>query len=458
MGDPWGRMGGTDPGAQETVVSEPRSDVPSAQDEVVEICRDLIRIDSSNYGDGSGPGERAAAEYVAAQLSEVGLEPAVYESEDRRTSLVVRFEGEDTSRPGLLVHGHLDVVPAEASDWTHHPFAGEIADECLWGRGAVDMKDMDAMVLALVRQMRREGRKPPRDLVLCFLADEEAGGRKGAHWMVDHHADEFEGVSEAISEVGGFSVTVGDQRVYAVETAQKGIQWLRLTARGRAGHGSMVNDDNAVTALAEAVARIGRYEWPVRMTPTVQRFLEEIGDAFGFEVDVNDPEPALSKLGTMSRIVGATLRNTANPTMLKAGYKHNVIPQTAEAFVDCRFLPGFEEEMLATIDELIGPDVRRDAMIEDIAYETTFDGALVDAMVGALRAEDPGARAVPYCLSGGTDQKSFSLLGIRGFGFAPLRLPADLDFSGMFHGVDERVPLESLKFGVRVLDRFVAAS
>ncbi len=439
-------------------MSEPHSDVPSAQDEVVDICRDLIRIDSSNYGDGSGPGERTAAEYVAEQLSEVGLEPSLYESADRRTSVVARFEGEDSSRPGLLIHGHLDVVPAQASDWTHDPFAGEIADDCLWGRGAVDMKDMDAMVLALVRQMRREGRRPPRDLVLCFLADEEAGGKLGAHWMVDHHPGEFEGVTEAISEVGGFSVTVGGRRLYAIETAQKGIQWLRLVAAGRAGHGSMVNDDNAVTALAEAVARIGRHEWPIRITPTVQRFLEEIGDELGFEVDVTDPEPALSKLGTMARIVGATLRNTANPTMLKAGYKHNVIPQTAEAFVDCRFLPGYEDEMLATIDELIGPDVRREAVIEDIAYETTFDGDLVDAMVGALLAEDPGARAVPYCLSGGTDQKSFSLLGIRGFGFAPLRLPADLDFSGMFHGVDERVPLESLRFGVRVLDRFVAAS
>ena len=320
------------------------------------------------------------------------------------------------------------------------------------------MKDMDAMVLALVRQMRREGRRPPRDLVLCFLADEEAGGKFGAHWMVDHHADQFEGVSEAISEVGGFSFTAGDQRVYLIETAQKGIHWLKLVAEGRAGHGSMVNDDNAVTALAEAVGRVGRHEWPLRMTPTVQRFLEEMGDALGIEVDSRNPEPALAKLGNLARIVGATLRNTANPTYLKAGYKHNVIPQSAEAFIDCRFLPGFEDELLATIDELIGPDVRRETVIQDIAYETTFDGPLVDAMVAALQAEDPGSRAVPYCLSGGTDNKSFSLLGIRGFGFAPLRLPADLDFSGMFHGVDERVPLDALRFGVRVLDRFIATS
>ncbi len=439
-------------------MSEPRTDVPSAQDEVVEICRELIRIDSSNYGDGSGPGERAVAEYVAGQLAEVGLEPEVFESADRRTSLVVRFEGEDSSRPGLLVHGHLDVVPAEARDWTHDPFAAEVVDDCVWGRGAVDMKDMDAMVLALVRQMRREGRRPPRDLVLCFLADEEAGGKLGAHWMVDHHADQFEGVSEAISEVGGFSFTAGDQRVYLIETAQKGIHWLKLVAEGRAGHGSMVNDDNAVTALAEAVARVGRHDWPMRMTPTVQQFLEQMGDALGIEVDLKDPEPALAKLGSLAKIVGATLRNTANPTYLRAGYKHNVIPQSAEAFIDCRFLPGFEDELLATIDELIGPDVRRETVIQDIAYETTFDGPLVQAMVAALQAEDPGSRAVPYCLSGGTDNKSFSLLGIRGFGFAPLRLPADLDFSGMFHGVDERVPLDSLRFGVRVLDRFVASS
>jgi acetylornithine deacetylase/succinyl-diaminopimelate desuccinylase-like protein len=431
----------------------------SGQNEVVELARDLIRIDSSNYGDGSGPGEREAAEYVAGKLAEVGLEPDVFESADRRTSVVVRWEGEDRSRPGLLVHGHLDVVPAEASDWTHHPFAGEIADDCLWGRGAVDMKDMDAMTLALVRDWRRQGRKPPRDVVLAFLADEEAGGKYGAHWLVDNQPQLFEGVTEAISEVGGFSFTLpGGERAYLIETAQKGIQWLRLVAKGRAGHGSMVADDNAIVTIAEAVARIGRYEWPIRMTDTVQRFLEEMTEALGIEFDPMDPEPALAKLGTLSRIVGATLRNSANPTMLKGGYKHNVIPQTAEAFIDCRFLPGFEDELLSTIDELIGPDVTREAMVQDIALETSFDGPLVEAMVGALQAEDPGSRAIPYCLSGGTDNKSFQLLGIRGFGFAPLRLPAELDFTGMFHGIDERVPVDSLKFGVRVLDRFLTAS
>jgi acetylornithine deacetylase/succinyl-diaminopimelate desuccinylase-like protein len=431
----------------------------SAQDEVIDLCQGLIRIDSSNYGDGSGPGERAAAEYVAEKLSEVGLEPTILESEPGRASVIARWEGEDTSRDALLIHGHLDVVPADASDWKVDPFSGEIADGCVWGRGAVDMKDMDAMTLALVRDWKRNNRKPPRDVVLAFVADEEAGGVKGAHWLVDNHAGLFEGVTESISEVGGFSFTVPDgTRVYLVQTAQKGIAWLRLLARGTAGHGSMVNRDNAVTELAEAVARIGRHQWPVRLTPTVQTFLHEMSDALGVELNADDPEALLIHLGTLARIVGATVKNTTNPSRLDAGYKTNVIPQVATAEIDGRFLPGYEDEFLATIDELLGDKVRREYVHRDAAVETTFDGPLVDAMVDALKAEDPSCRAVPYCLSGGTDDKSFAELGIRGFGFAPLQLPPDLDFSGMFHGVDERVPVDALRFGVRVLDRFLANS
>ena len=428
---------------------------PTADREVVDLCRDLLRIDSSNYGDGSGPGEREAAEYVAAKLSDAGLEPTVYESEPGRTSVVARIAGEDSSKPALLLHTHLDVVPAQASDWTFPPFAAEEHDGMLWGRGAVDMKDMCAMTLAAARDYA-QGTKPPRDLVVAFTADEEAGGRKGAGYLVDHHPELFEGVTEAVGEVGGFSYTVSeDHRLYFIETAEKGIHWMKLTAKGTAGHGSMTNPDNAVTALAEAVARLGRAQLPTHMTETVKAFLAQMSGTLGIEFDENDLEGSIAAIGPIARIVAATVRNTATPTMLDAGYKVNVIPGTASAFIDGRFLPGFEDEFNRELDGILGEGISRETVHRDIAVETTFDGALVDAMGEALRSQDPGAQTIPYCLSGGTDAKHFDRLGIRCFGFAPLRLPPDLDFSGLFHGVDERVPTDALKFGSRVLRHFI---
>jgi acetylornithine deacetylase/succinyl-diaminopimelate desuccinylase-like protein len=429
--------------------------VVDAASEVADICRDLIRIDTTNPGDHSGPGERAAAEYVAGLLTEVGVEPEIFESHPKRTSLVARIPGQDRSRPGLLIHGHLDVVPASASDWTRHPFSGEIADGCVWGRGAVDMKDMDAIMLSVIRQRLREGRKPARDVVLVFPADEEAGGTWGARYLVDNHAGLFEGVTEAIGEVGGFSVSVAGQRLYAVQIAEKGIAWMRLLASGTAGHGSMIHADNAVTELAEAVARIGRHEWPLELPASTRAFLESVGEALGTGFDPENPGAIISKLGGMAKLVSATIRNTSNPTRLEAGYKVNVIPQTATAEVDGRFLPGAEDDYFSQIDRLLGDSVTREFIHHDVAVETTADGDLYDAMSAALLAEDPGATVVPYCLSAGTDAKSFSRLGMRCFGFSPLQLPADLDFAGMFHGIDERVPVEGLQFGTRVLDRLL---
>ncbi|WP_306319289.1 MULTISPECIES: M20/M25/M40 family metallo-hydrolase [unclassified Streptomyces] len=431
----------------------------SGQDEVVDLCRELIQIDTSNYGDHSGPGERKAAEWTAEKLAEVGLEPQIFESHPGRASTVARIEGEDPSRPALLIHGHTDVVPANAADWTHHPFSGEIADGCVWGRGAVDMKDMDAMTLAVVRDRLRSGRKPPRDIVLAFLADEEAGGVFGARHLVRNHPDLFEGVTEAISEVGGFSFTVNEQRrLYLVQTAEKGMHWMKLSVAGTAGHGSMIHRDNAITELSEAVARLGRHQFPVRVTKTTRAFLDELGDALGTELDPENMEGTIAKLGGIAKLIGATLSNTANPTQLGAGYKVNVIPGEATAGVDGRFLPGHEDEFLADLDRILGPKVKREDVHADKAVETTFDGALVDAMKTSIEAEDPIGKAIPYMLSGGTDAKSFVELGIRNFGFAPLQLPPELHFAGMFHGVDERVPVDGLKFGVRVLDRFIDAS
>lgn len=432
--------------------------VPTAQDEVARICQDLIRFDTSNFGDGSGPGERAAAEHVMGLLTEVGLDPELYESAPGRANVVVRLPSVDPARPALVLHGHLDVVPAQAADWSVDPFAGEERDGLIWGRGAVDMKDMDAMILAVVRQMTREGRRPARDVVVAMFADEEAGGVMGARWSVDHRPDLFEGATEAISEVGGFSVEIAGHRAYLLQTAEKGLAWLRLVAEGRAGHGSQVNRDNAVTLLAGAIARIGEHEWPLALSPTVRQLLTGVADLTGLAFDPEDPDTIdrlIDALGSAARFVGATVRNTANPTQLGAGYKANVIPGRAEGALDARFVPGHEAEAMHTLRELAGPGVRIEDIHRDIALEVPFDGDLVDAMVAALHHEDPGATVLPYALSAGTDNKSLSRLGIAGYGFAPLRLPADLDFPAMFHGVDERVPVEALVFGTRVLDRLL---
>ncbi|MCG8920452.1 M20/M25/M40 family metallo-hydrolase [Actinokineospora sp. PR83] len=429
-----------------------------AEEEAVVFTSELIRIDTTNTGDPETlVGERVAAEYVAEKLGEVGFETTYVESGAKgRGNVFARLEGRDSSRGALLVHGHLDVVPADASEWSVHPFSGAVQDGYVWGRGAVDMKDMVAMTLATARRMKRDNIVPERDIIFAFVADEEAGSDYGATWLVQNRPDLFEGATEAISEVGGFSITVKDGvRAYLIETAEKGLAWMKLRVRGRAGHGSMVHEDNAVTKLTQAVARLGTHRFPLVLTDSVRDFLAAMTDLTGMEFDEEDLDGAVAKLGTVARMVGATIRDTANPTMLTAGYKANVIPSVAEAIVDCRVLPGRQEAFERELDEILGPDVEREWLISSPGIETTFDGALVDHMTASITAEDPGARAIPYMLSGGTDAKSFSTLGMRCFGFAPLRLPADLDFSALFHGVDERVPVDALKFGTRVLDRFL---
>ena len=441
------------------------TDAPDAISEVVGLVSELIRFDTSNTGDpATTKGEEECARWVAARLEEVGYETEYVEAgAPGRGNVFARLRGSDPDRGALMIHGHLDVVPAEPADWSVHPFSGAVSDGYVWGRGAVDMKDMVGMTLAVARHFKRTGIVPPRDLVFAFLSDEEHGGTYGGQWLVDNRPDLFAGVTEAIGEVGGFSLTVptrdgGERRLYLIETAEKGLSWMRLSARGRAGHGSMVHDDNAVTAVAEAVARLGRHQFPLVLTDSVAQFLAAVGEEMGVDFDPASPDldGAIAKLGGIARIVGATLRDTANPTMLKAGYKANVIPATAEAMIDCRVLPGRKAAFEREVDELIGPHVTRTWERDLPSVETTFDGDLVDAMNAALLAVDPDARPVPYMLSGGTDAKAFVRLGIRCFGFAPLRLPPDLDFSALFHGVDERVPVDALEFGTEVLEHFLS--
>jgi acetylornithine deacetylase/succinyl-diaminopimelate desuccinylase-like protein len=421
-------------------------DLTSVEDDAIKICQELIRIPSVNFGEGRGD-ESVVAAYIVKSLAEVGIESKIYEAAPNRCNVIARIKGSDSSRPGLVVHGHTDVVPANADDWSVDPFGGVIKDEMIWGRGAVDMKNMDAMILAIVRDWARRGYKPERDIVLAFFADEEAGMTYGSRFMSAKHPEVFAGCSEAISEVGGFSVTVADgKRLYFVEAAQKGIHWMRLTAQGRAGHGSMMNDENAITALTDAVAKIGQHEWPQRYTKTVKKLFKEVARVTGREYNENDLRPLLKEVGSTARMIGATLQNTANPTMLDAGYKANVIPGSASAVIDGRFLPGYEDELNSTIRAIIGPDISIETISHDIALEVDFDSPLVEAMKAALISQDPEGIPVPYLMSGGTDNKALSELGIVGYGFSPLRLPADLDFMALFHGVDERVPIEGLRF------------
>src|SRR3954453_7578113 len=421
--------------------------------DVVDIGRDLIRIDTTNPGDGSGPGERRAAEHVAALLDDVGVRSELYESEPNRASLLARWGG--TAGEPILLHGHLDVVPAQASDWKVPPMSGEIQDGCVWGRGAVDMKDFDAILLSVVRARAAAGAVPERPLVLAFTADEEAGGHKGAEHLVVNHPELLADCTEGIGEVGGFSTTVRGQRIYLIEAAEKGMAWMRLTARGNAGHGSMRHPDNAVTALAQAVARIGTHKWPVRLTPSMQVLLSAVGELAGVDATPENAEALVGEFGSAARMLGAVIKHTMNPTMLEAGYKVNVVPGEATAHVDGRFLPGYEDEFFDTLAELVGANVTVDYVSRQNGLETSFDGDLVDAITTSILEEDPEARVAPYLMSGGTDAKLWNKLGTRGFGFSPLRLPGDLDFTALFHGVDERVPVDALEFGARVFDRFL---
>lgn len=430
-------------------------DFSAAEDEVTSLCQQLIRIDTQNWGMNKANPERPAAELIESWFAEVGLASTIVESAPGRASLVTRISGVDATAPALVVHGHTDVVPAAAEDWSVDPFAGVIKDGLLWGRGAVDMKDMDAMIIAAIRDMVRQGLQPRRDLIVAFFADEEAGGEYGARYVVRNHPEFFAGATEAISEVGGYSVDIRGQRVYLIQTAEKGLAWLNLIAHGSAGHGSQRNDDNPVTRLAAAITRIGEHEWPQDIPPATRQLLEGVSEITGIAFTSETIGELLTELGSVAKFVAPTLQNTSNPTFLEAGYKHNVIPGTATGYVDCRTLPGQHEDVMLTIKELAGPGIDIEVSEQGPALEADYQTPLVAQMNASLLAADPDARVLPYTLSGGTDNKSLSELGIAGYGFAPLRLTGDLDFPAMFHGVDERVPVDALRFGTRVLGDFL---
>jgi len=445
-------------GSVERMTADPHGSTPSTTTEpegeleaTAAIARDLIRFDTTNWGDGKSRGEAEAAQYVESALRDLGLTPQMIEAAPDRVSVVARVPGRDRSKPALVVHGHLDVVPADPANWSVDPFGGVVQDGSLWGRGAVDMKNMDAMMLTALSDVIAEHGAPERDLVIAYFADEEAGGLLGAHHVVEHHPELFDGASAAISEIGGYSITLGDRRAYLLQTGEKALIWVKLVARGTAAHGSHVIRDNAVTKLAAAVARVGGEEWPVRLSGTTEAMITEIARFLGVDPVATGPDEVALATGSAARFIHAALHTTTNPTVLTAGYKHNVIPDRAEALVDIRCLPGDEDTVLARVRELAGDDVTVEVVHQDVGLEQDFGGPLVETVHEVLARHDPGAPVLPYLLSGGTDNKAMSRLGIAGYGFVPLQLPADVDFPAMFHGVDERVPLASLAFGRRVL-------
>jgi acetylornithine deacetylase/succinyl-diaminopimelate desuccinylase-like protein len=417
------------------------------------IARDLIRFETVNWGGGRSKGETEAAEYVAAKLEALGLTPQLFDAAPGRTSLVARVPGRDPGRPAMVLHGHLDVVPADAANWSVDPFEGVVKDGMLWGRGAVDMKDMDAMILTSLGDILTSGELPARELIVTYFADEENGGVYGSHYLVDEHPELFAGATEAVSEVGGYSIDLAGTRAYLLQTGEKALVWIKLIARGTAAHGSRVMRDNAITKLADAVAKIGREEWPVHLTATTRDQLARLAEILGGSAD--DPEALIRSTGTAAGFLQAGIRVTTNPTVLEAGYKHNVIPDRAEALIDTRPFPGREDEVLARIREIVGPEIEIEIVHHDIGMEGEFSGDLVDAMVASLHRFDPGAPVLPYLMSGGTDNKALAKLGITGYGFAPLKLGPELNFPAMFHGVDERVPLDALAFGRQVLADFL---
>ena len=432
------------------------TDINTLEENVVKICSDLIKIDTTNFGNNESVGENIAAEYVSEFLNALKIENKIVGPDNKRCSVLARIQGTNNELSDLVLHGHLDVVPVEKEKWTKDAFAAVIEKDLLWGRGAVDMKNGNAMILGSIAQLIKEGWRPKRNITIAMFADEEAGGKYGSHYVVNNHGEYFDNASEAVGEVGGFSHTLSNGvRLYLIETAQKGIAWMKLTAKGTAGHGSMINSDNAISKISRAINSLTNYKFPITLRDAVLHLLQETALATNQQFDPKDPEKIILQLGTLAKLVSATTKNSVNPTMLNAGYKVNVIPGEASAYVDGRFLPGNQESFLNEIKTIVGEEIDVEAETFDVALEAPFENDLVKKMITSLEKEDPLARVVPYMLSGGTDAKAMSKFGIKAYGFTPLMLPNDLDFTSLFHGHDERIPIDSLKFGARTMYRFL---
>ena len=437
--------------------------VPELGD-VVGLLSSLVRFDTTNWGRGQSSGELAAATWVADQLRAVGWQPSVLNPPDApdRANVVLRVPGTDPTAPALLVHAHLDVVPAEPEQWSVDPFAGLVRDGFVYGRGAVDMKDMCATTLATLLSWGRTGTRPVRDVVVAFVADEEDRGECGAEWLVAEHADLFDRVVVAIGESGGSFRLLrhGDRsvRCYPVAAAERGTMHLRLTARGPSGHGSRPGATTSVSLLLDALHRLAHHPWPLHLSPAVRAHLDGVASALDIACDLTSDDGVLrglDDLGEHADVSRFTVRASTTPTMINAGYKVNVIPGIAVAEVDVRCPPGFDDELLAVLPTLIGDRVEYEFTSYSLPVSAPVDGPWFAAMREAIIAADPEALVVPYCMGGGTDAKAFTPLGIACYGFAPLGEDPEGRVLAGVHGIDERVPVASVEWGARVLYDFL---
>jgi acetylornithine deacetylase/succinyl-diaminopimelate desuccinylase-like protein len=453
----------------------------SAHDGVVATLRDLIRIRSVNPPDPANPdGETQAARYLEARLHSLGLEPEVIEPAPGRGSVHARLRGDGTAGDPLLLMSHLDVVPAPPERWSHDPFAADVADDYVYGRGAVDMKGMIALELGvlerLVDEARQAGRDPARDpipglrrdVLFTCVADEEAGSTDGARWFAANRPEWLRGAA-AVNECGGVSVTIAGRRLYPIQVAEKGFVPYRIHVSGTWGHGSMPRDDNAAVRAARIVERLAE-PGPIRATPVMTRFLELAAAALPAEaaavliaiaeggLDPPETDRAINRLcdPMYGRALGAMLRDTLSPNVIDAGIKYNVIPGDAIVEVDCRILPGTtERDMFAEVERRIGADLLSACRIERLALgepvESPAEGPFWDTLVATLRDHDPEGVAVPVMAPFATDAKATAMVGTPTYGFSPFRLEPDERFLERFHGVDERISLDALRFGLPVL-------
>lgn len=433
--------------------------IPQAEAEVITFAQELLRIDTTNTGDpATTVGEEELALYVADRWKEVGLEPTLIESAPGRVSVAVRIPGNNPDAPAVLWHAHSDVVPAaNSSNWEYDPFAGEIRDGHLWGRGALDMKNVIAMQLAVSREWIRKGTNPPYDVVIAIFADEEAGPL-GARYLVENHPELFEGCNIAIGEVGGFSIALPNgQRVYPAMTGEKGMGWAQIRTEGNSGHSAMATGSSAILKLTSAVNRIGEHTFPISLTGTMRTFLSTVAEALNLPFDGEHEKQILDiihQLGAPGKFLTNSLHNTARPTVFQAGAKSNMVPAEARGVIDCRILPGQDiTDFKQIIENLAGDEVEIEWPFFGPGWENDSSSELREAIESSIHAEDPNALVVPYLMPASTDGYTLRRLGIDCFGFCPMRLAEDFNYMALFHGENERVSLEALQFGVRAFNR-----